>query len=158
MANRALLVGINAYKDAPLRGCVNDVSDLQEFLTHACDFAAADIRVLLDGAATAAEIKRHLADWLVGDAAPQDRLIFHFSGHGTQLPGRDGSVHDVICPADFDFTEATAVSDVDFSELFKALPAEAHFVWIADSPLRIPSGCGYGWRRPVASSTAYSSE
>ena len=133
MANRALLVGINAYKDAPLRGCVNDVSDLQEFLTHACDFAAADIRVLLDGAATAAEIKRHLADWLVGDAAPQDRLIFHFSGHGTQLPGRDGSVHDVICPADFDFTEATAVSDVDFSELFKALPAEAHFVWIADS-------------------------
>src|SRR5262249_52727352 len=29
--------------------------------------------------------------------------------------------------------ETTAVSDIDFSALFKAVPAEAHFVWISDS-------------------------
>src|SRR3977135_759052 len=133
MANRALLVGINGYRDAPLRGCVNDVSDVRELLGTKCNFAASDIRVLLDRDATAANIKRHLQDWLIRDAVPNDRLVSHFSGHGTQLPDRDGSVHDVICPFDFDFTEATALSDVDFSAIFKALPVGVGFVWISDS-------------------------
>ena len=30
--------------------------------------------------------------------------------------------------------------------------------WTMASPRRTPSGCGYGWRRPRSSSTAYSSE
>jgi predicted chitinase len=133
MANRALLVGINAYRDAPLRGCINDVGDMREFLSVVCKFAPADIRVLLDAKASAAAIKENLQRWLISDAAPNDRLVFHFSGHGTQLPGRDGSVHDVICPVDFDFTEATALSDVDFGQLFKSIPVEARFVWVSDS-------------------------
>jgi predicted chitinase/peptidoglycan hydrolase-like protein with peptidoglycan-binding domain len=133
MANRALLVGINEYRDAPLRGCVNDVSDVRELLSAKCNFAASDIRVLLDSDATAANIRRHLQDWVVREAAPADRLLFHFSGHGTQLPGHDGTVHDVVCPFDFDFTEANALSDVDFSAIFKALPAGVGLVWISDS-------------------------
>src|SRR5262245_1981687 len=133
MASRALLIGINAYRDAPLRGCINDVSDLHDFLTTSCEFADADIRTLLDSAATLASIRQNLQGWLLRDASPGDRLVFHFSGHGTQLPGRDGSVHDVICPADFEFTEDKALSDVDFSDIFKSLPSEARFVWISDS-------------------------
>jgi hypothetical protein len=133
VTNRALLVGINQYRDAPLRGCINDVADVRDFLSSAYNFAAEDIRVLLDSAATSANIKQHLRSWLTHDAAANDRLVFHFSGHGTQLPGQDGSIHDVVCPVDFDFTERTALSDVDFSEMFKAIPAEAHFVWISDS-------------------------
>ncbi|HEV8694963.1 MAG TPA: caspase family protein [Lysobacter sp.] len=133
MANRALLVGINEYRDAPLRGCINDVLDVHEFLCGKRNFAASDIRVLLDDQATTANIKQHLQDWLVRDPAPNDRLLFHFSGHGTQLPGHDGTVHDVVCPFDFDFTEANALSDVDFSAIFKALPVGVGFVWISDS-------------------------
>lgn len=133
MANRALLVGINEYRNAPLRGCVNDVADVSDLLKSRCNFQASEVRVLLDDEATTVNIKSQLQDWLIGDAAPQDRLLFHFSGHGTQLPGRDGTVHDVVCPFDFDFTEAHALSDVDFSAIFKLLPAGAQFVWISDS-------------------------
>jgi len=132
MANRALLVGINAYKDSPLRGCLNDIMDLRDLLTSRYGFAASDIRVLVDAEATTANIRQQLGGWLVRGATP-DRMLFHFSGHGTQMPGRDGSVHDVICPVDFDFTEEHALSDVDFSAIFSAIPAGAQFNWISDS-------------------------
>ncbi|MFH1476981.1 MAG: caspase family protein [Verrucomicrobiota bacterium] len=52
--NRALLVGINAYPDAPLRGCVNDVTDMANFLVARRGFAQADIRLLSDRRATTA--------------------------------------------------------------------------------------------------------
>ncbi|HET7402221.1 MAG TPA: caspase family protein, partial [Usitatibacter sp.] len=35
MANRALLVGINAYPGQPLNGCVNDVKDMAGLLVDA---------------------------------------------------------------------------------------------------------------------------
>jgi hypothetical protein len=133
MANRALLVGINAYSDAPLRGCVNDVMDLRDLLSAKYGFAPAEIRIVTDAEATTANIRQQLQDWLLGTATSGDRLLFHFSGHGTQLPGGDGLVHDVICPADFDFTEQHALSDVDFSAIFKALPADTEFSWVSDS-------------------------
>src|SRR5262249_31076277 len=126
MANRALLVGINAYRDAPLRGCVNDVTDVRDLLISKYGFGASEIRLLIDAEATTAGIRQQLAGWLVR-GAPHDRMLFHFSGHGTQMPGHDGAVHDVICPVDFDFTEEHALSDVDFSAIFSAVPAGAQF-------------------------------
>src|SRR5215470_13439629 len=113
MANRALLVGINAYppRYPPLKGCLNDVADIESLLKEKYDFAESDLHVLVDAEATAATIRQRLEGWLVHNAAPLDRLLFHFSGHGTRMPGRDGTVHDVICPVDFDFTEARALPD-----------------------------------------------
>jgi hypothetical protein len=133
MANRALLVGINAYSDVPLNGCINDVTDVRDLLVTKCGFKPDEVRVVTDAEATTANIKQQLQGWLLADAAPGDRLLFHFSGHGTQLPGRDGVVHDVICPVDFDFTEEHALSDVDFSAIFKALPSGSEFSWVSDS-------------------------
>jgi hypothetical protein len=133
MANRALLVGINAYNEVPLRGCVNDVMDIRDLLSAKCGFSPTDIRIITDAKATTANIKEQLEGWLLHNVLPGDRLLFHFSGHGTQLPGRDGVVHDVVCPVDFDFTEQHALSDVDFSALFKSLPANVEFNWISDS-------------------------
>jgi len=72
VTNRALLVGINQYRDAPLRGCINDVADVRDFLSNAYNFLAEDIRVLLDSAATSANIKQHLRSWLTRDAAAND--------------------------------------------------------------------------------------
>ena len=130
MANRALLVGINAYSDLPLNGCINDVTDVRDLLITKCGFKPDEIRVVTDAEATTANIKQQLQGWLLGDARPGDRLLFHFSGHGTQLPGRDGVVHDVICPVDFDFTEQHALSDVDFSAIFKAIPSGSALSWV----------------------------
>ena len=66
MANRALLVGINAYPGQPLRGCVNDVSDMAKFLVEKCQFASDDIRLLVDARATTEGIYDRLG-WLLTD-------------------------------------------------------------------------------------------
>jgi uncharacterized caspase-like protein len=145
MANRALLVGINAYPDQPLYGCVNDAKDVAQFLTEKCGFAASDIHMLIDAEATAAKIREALEQWLLQGAAAGDRLLFHYSGHGSILPGADGAVHDVICPVDFDFTAAHSLSDEDFRKIFAAVPGGVEFNWISDS---CHSGdLARGWRR-----------
>jgi metacaspase-1 len=133
MVNRALLVGINAYPGQPLRGCINDVNDLAQLLVDKCNFQQGDIRFLVEAQATAAAIKEALSGWLVQPASSGDRLLFHFSGHGSILPGHDGNVHDVICPVDFDFTEERALSDLDFENIFVPLPDNVQFNWVSDS-------------------------
>ena len=105
MTNRALLVGINAYPSSPLRGCINDVNDIAKLLIEKCLFHQTEIRFLTEGQATASAIRDALSSWLVQAASSGDRLLFHFSGHGSILPGHDDKVHNVICPVDFDFTE-----------------------------------------------------
>src|SRR5438477_10096859 len=86
--NRALLVGINAYPGNELHGCVNDVTDMAEFLVGHLGFDESDIRLVTDGRATATAIRERLR-WLLGGVKPGDRLVFHYSGHGAQFPIRD---------------------------------------------------------------------
>lgn len=131
--NRALLVGINAYPGAPLRGCVNDVRDTAAWLATQ-GFAKSEILSLTDRQATAANIRAALA-WVAGDYRPGDRRYFAYSGHGTQMPGStegDGK-YEVICPIDYDWTEARAIRDVDFAAAFGQLPKGAIFDWVSDS-------------------------
>ena len=133
MANRALLVGINAYPQQPLRGCINDVQDIAKLLVEARGFASSDIRSMMDRAATAAAIKQALEEWLIQGAEAGDRLFFHYSGHGSRLVDRAGEVRDVICPVDFDFTMERSLSDEDFRQIFAAVPVGAQFTRISDT-------------------------
>ena len=88
--NRALLVGINSYPTAPLQGCVDDVQDMAGFLVESCGFLDSDIRLLVDARATTDAIRERLT-WLVSGVRPGDRVLFHYSGHGTVLPLRGPS-------------------------------------------------------------------
>jgi metacaspase-1 len=81
--NRALLVGINAFPPSPLRGCINDVQDIALLLEQEFGFANSQITLLTDGQATKAAIVAQLKT-LIEDAASGDRILFHYSGHGTQ--------------------------------------------------------------------------
>ena len=85
MANRALLVGVNKYKIAgsDLSGCVNDVTNMRDILLKYFGFKTKDIRLLVDERATKKTIIEGLK-WLVNEAKSNDRLLFHFSGHGSQ--------------------------------------------------------------------------
>jgi hypothetical protein len=135
--NRALLVGINAYPGNELNGCVNDVSDMAEFLVSHCGFEESDIRLVTDRRATTKAILDRLK-WLTSGAKPGDRLMFHYSGHGAQFPFRDESgnvtrVDECICPVDFDWTEEHAIRDKQFQQLFAEVPAGVDFVWVSDS-------------------------
>jgi hypothetical protein len=135
--NRALLVGINAYPGNELHGCVNDVTDMADFLISHCDFEESDIRLVTDTRATTNAIETRL-QWLIQGAKAGDRLVLHYSGHGAQFPIRDqnGKVTEVdecICPVDFDWTEAHAIRDKQFNQLFKQVPKGVDFTWISDS-------------------------
>jgi len=135
--DRALLVGINEYPGAPLRGCVNDVNNVKEYLIKEQAFPADRIIVLTDKDATRNAIWKKL-EWLVADAKAGDRRYFHFSGHGTEFAGREtetqpGGMNQVICPYDFDWTEKTMVMDVEFRDLFKKMPEGVVFNWASDS-------------------------
>ena len=137
LMNRALLVGINSYPGSPLRGCVNDVTDMADFLVASCGFAKADIRLLVDDRATQSAILDRLG-WLLTGAAPGDRIVFHYSGHGAQMPTRNpqgevDGLDEVICPVDFDWSDGHTIRDKDFNRIFGNIPDGVKFAWISDS-------------------------
>ena len=80
MAKRAVLIGINRYQvpGADLRGCVNDVKNLEQALTTYYGFSAQDITSLTDLKATKkamqAAIKKLIASGKKGDV-----LLLHLS-------------------------------------------------------------------------------
>jgi uncharacterized caspase-like protein len=136
MADRALLVGINTYPGQPLNGCVNDVDDMAAYLVNERGFAPGAITFLKDGQATTARIVAGLKALVKGLKAG-DRVVFHYSGHGTQMPSYSGTevdgLDEVICPVDFDWTDAHALRDKQFHAILKAVPPGVEFMWISDS-------------------------
>jgi len=129
--NKALLVGINKYPDAPLKGCINDITDMADLIRTKYGFTEADVRTLVDGNATAAAIKDGLK-WLMDGANASSRLLFHYSGHGTRMPVQH-DVLDAICPVDFDWSPQHALTSLDFSYLFAEIPEGVEFNWFSDS-------------------------
>jgi hypothetical protein len=137
MTNRAFLVGINAYPGQPLNGCINDVEDMAKFLVERCDYKSSEIRLLVDARATTEGIRTRL-EWLVHGAKKGDRLLFHYSGHGARFPVRDAhgkvtSVHDTICPVDFDWSRERALLDQDLQHIVDKVRDEVEFVYVSDS-------------------------
>ena len=138
MTDKALLVGINAYPSPnELRGCVNDIEDMATFIVDTYGFQRADIRLLKDKRATTRAIRNALTR-LVDGAKPGDRLLFHYSGHGAQMASHDqkqeiDGLDEVICPVDFDWTDAHVLRDKDFHRIFSTVPKGVEFVWVSDS-------------------------
>jgi hypothetical protein len=137
MANKALLVGINAYKNKPLKGCVNDVTDMGKFLVEHYGFKESELKFVLDSDATCDNIKTGLK-WLVSDNQPGDRLVFHYSGHGSQVPTFDlrnepDGMDEIICPVDQNWRSSSYIRDKDFNKIFSTIPPDVYFVWLSDS-------------------------
>ncbi|WP_071797526.1 caspase family protein [Natronohydrobacter thiooxidans] len=89
-ADRALLVGIDAYDSdpniPPLQGAVNDVAMMESFLTSHLGYQAEDILILTDARATRRAVLDAFETWLIAGTAPGDRLFLFFAGHGYQVP------------------------------------------------------------------------
>jgi hypothetical protein len=137
MARKALLCGINAYAEAPLRGCLNDVRNLRDLLISTYDFSPGDVRVLEDEAAVKSRLLQEW-QWLVGDAAEGDTLVFHFSGHGSYVPDRNGDEEDlrdeITCLYGMDFDDpGTFLSDDEWYELARAVSPAVHLLLIKDT-------------------------
>jgi len=137
MASKALLVGINAYP-APneLNGCINDIEDMRNYLVAKRGFRREDIDLMTDGHATTTNIVAAL-ERFVASLKPGDRALFHYSGHGAQMPTRtareiDG-LDEVICPVDFDWSDQHAIRDDEFNRIMSKVPVGVEFVWVSDS-------------------------
>jgi hypothetical protein len=92
----ALLVGINEYPDAPLQGCVTDVYLQQQLLIHRFGFNEKDILILTDEQATRQEILTAFEEHLIKQAKPNDVVMYHFSGHGSQVSDPDCDSSDCL--------------------------------------------------------------
>jgi metacaspase-1 len=141
MAKKALLVGINDYSPAgaggpDLNGCVNDVKDMAHTLNALSIVPATPgaMRILTDRRATRAAIMDGL-QWLITGAKRGDTLVFHYSGHGSQMADVSGDEIDgkdeTICP--HDFAAKGMIRDDDLLAAFRAIPAGVNLDVILDS-------------------------
>jgi Caspase domain/Domain of unknown function (DUF4384) len=136
----ALLVGINEYPEdsgfASLRGCVTDVELQRQLLVHRFGFDPADILTLTNAQGTRSQILTAFEEHLVKQAQPGDVVVFHYSGHGSQVTDPDGDFPDGLnstfvpvdsaLPPNFPF-EGGVVQDIMGHTLFllmSALPSE----------------------------------
>ena len=128
----ALLVGINAYKNAPLQGCVTDVKLQEQLLIHRFGFNPKDIVILTDKQATRQGILNAFEEHLIKQAKPGDVVVYHFSGHGSQVKDLDCDFPDClnstfvpidgILPAGFP-SQGGTVSDIMGHTLFLLMSA-----------------------------------
>lgn len=95
-ARRGLLIGIDHYPNLPglnLEGCVQDALSLAGILRERFNFQPADLIVLTNEQATRERILAALED-LAQRTAPGDIVVVHYSGHGSQVPDKDGDEGD----------------------------------------------------------------
>ncbi|HKO97286.1 MAG TPA: caspase family protein [Pyrinomonadaceae bacterium] len=133
MTKKALCVGVNDYpfgEANDLRGCVNDANDWAALLKNHFDFT--DVKQLLNGDATSANIMAGLKDLLKG-AKAGDVLVFTNASHGTYLADADQDepkFDEAICPYDCD---SKLIIDDDLRLLFADLPKDVRLTIVSDS-------------------------
>ncbi|CAK9211266.1 unnamed protein product [Sphagnum troendelagicum] len=138
MAKRALLVGCSyPGTKCELHGCANDVKRMRTTLVERFGFDESDILVMLDTdpstpQPTGANIRSSLKK-LINSVEPGDVLVFHYSGHGTQVPPESGApgesdTEEAIVPTDMNL-----LTDDDVRELVNQIPAGVTFTFLSDS-------------------------
>ena len=135
MTKKALCVGINDYPIAgmDLKGCVNDARAWSALLRKQYDFTSADVRVLLDKAATHKKVTDGLKALLAG-AKSGDVLVFTNSSHGTYVADANSDETDrydeAMCPYD---CKKELLTDDQLWTLFSDIPRGVRLTVISDS-------------------------
>jgi hypothetical protein len=130
MKKKALIVGIN-YEGSgnDLRGCINDANNIEALLKTK---GFTEIKMVLEKEATTKGIISGL-NWLVTDTAPGDVIVFHYSGHGSQLPSKvepDG-FEEILCPIDLNWT-TRVITDDTLRNIFNTVPNGVNTTLILD--------------------------
>lgn len=135
---KLLTVGINKYSRSPLNGCINDTILLTKVFTEKYGFEHNNVKVLADEEATTHNVLNGLS-WLVKNACAGDTLVFHYSGHGSQVPvedisntDEDDGLDEILCPVDIDFYNSLFIRDHETGVYFKSLPEGVKSLVILD--------------------------
>lgn len=128
---RAFIVGINYVGSAAeLRGCINDARNMENLLKKQMGFD--EVKLCLENDATTAGIMNGLK-WLVSGAVPGDVLVFHYSGHGSQVRSNTepDALDEIICPIDLDW-KTRVIKDDDLKAIFNTVPNGVNITIILD--------------------------
>lgn len=146
---KGLLVGIN-YRgtSCELGGCINDVKSVKNLILS--NYPDAKLELLTDDTQekpTRDNILRKLTQ-LVNDSVAGDILIFHYSGHGSQVKDIHGDEDDgydeTICPIDFmkpriitynglKYNVDSQIIDDEINEILIKVPRDAKLLMLSDS-------------------------
>jgi hypothetical protein len=134
-ARKALCIGINKYPAAPLSGCVTDALSWGGYFQG----QGYQVSYLKDEEATRGAILDNLERMIVGSKAG-DRVLFQYSGHGTELDdidgdeqtgtGTNGPKDEALCP--YDYASGAFVIDDDIAEVFAKIPPEVSVTCFID--------------------------
>ncbi|PWZ03416.1 Metacaspase-1 [Testicularia cyperi] len=138
---KALLIGINYFgQSGELRGCINDVRNVQKFLLQR-GYKEEDMVVLTDDQRDARSIPTRqnmtaAMHWLVRGAQSGDALFFHYSGHGGQAKASQGDEADgyneTVIP--LDYQQAGQIEDDELNAIMvRPLPIGCRLTAIFDS-------------------------
>lgn len=135
---RALLVGIDEYSGFvnDLQGPVNDVIDIRDLLIEHYGFKNENIRLLCNYRAKRKEILTRL-EWLLTDVMAGDELVFHYSGHGSQVRDRNGDelddhMDEILVPSNHN-SNGPYLRDDDIADIFRKLPKGANLTFVCDA-------------------------
>ncbi|MGD8285529.1 MAG: caspase family protein [Desulfobacterales bacterium] len=93
--DRALLIGVGRYAqfDEKLNGVSLDIRMMME-LTQLLGFKRHAIKVLEHEDASTEKVYSAVENWLINGVRPEDRVLFYFSGHGSQIPDDNNDEKD----------------------------------------------------------------
>ncbi len=136
--NRALLVGVGEYEEghANLPGIDKDLEAMRK-VARMAGFRDNQVKVLKNKQATLKNIRHTFENWLVRGTSPDDRVLFYFSGHGSQVFDHSGDETDgadeVLVTHDMRVKEGKLVNsflDDDLNDLLARIPAREALVFI----------------------------
>ena len=140
MTRTAILFGLNYDRtpEARLRGCINDVRNMETYLKATCGFE--DVRVLTDdrcySRVTAQGILQELNNMARRTWSESlDVVWIHFSGHGCSV--RDMGYNDELdgkdeCLVPADFKTAGVVPDDYIKDCLRNFRPETRVIFVAD--------------------------
>lgn len=129
----SVLVAINQYPDAPLRGCINDAVEASS-VAQAAGCPISGLNSLFDELATTQGILTLLRR-VVHEAIYGDTIFFSYSGHGSQVedPAEADGLAEIICPHNFAWTPSRMITDDQLVEIFRKLRPGVKLYWMSDS-------------------------
>lgn len=131
--SRALIIGINQYKNAPpLSYAVSDAEEIRNVLIGEFSFPEENITYLIDEDATKKAISKAFSRYMATDIDLDDRIIVFFAGHGRTLSGIRGEVGCLV-PYDGDIDDySTFIRWDEFTRNSELIRAK-HMLFIMDA-------------------------
>ncbi len=133
--SHALIIGIDQYQRWPrLQHAGRDAKALQETLQTRFGFRPENVKLLLDGEATRANILRALNKLSGKELKRDDRVFVFFAGHGSTRKLPSGREVGYVIPVDagLDDLQTDAIAMPQLQELGEALPAK-HALFVIDA-------------------------